>query len=126
MGQALRAGSVMQPVVTEYPNGGKFWKLNGQRHRVDGPAIESANGNKKWFYRGLKHRIGGPAVEWADGRKEWWKNGKRHRIDGPAVEWTDGQKEWHLRGGRLTFGEWLDQNHKLTVGEKVMYKLQYG
>jgi hypothetical protein len=26
----------------------------------------------------------------------------------------------------LTFNGWLDQNHKLTDGEKVMMKLKYG
>jgi len=61
--------------VAEYPNGSKEWWLNGQRHRVDGPARE-----------------------WADGSKQWWVNGKLHRVDGPAVEWADGTKNWYLNG----------------------------
>ena len=28
---------------------GTHWYLNGNRHRVDGPAIEYANGDKRWY-----------------------------------------------------------------------------
>jgi hypothetical protein len=64
-----------QPKCTEWPDGTKKWYLNGELHRVDGPAIE-----------------------WTSGSKLWWLNGERHRVDGPAVEWADGTKEWHLNG----------------------------
>jgi hypothetical protein len=30
-------------------NGDKFWYLNGERHREDGPAVEWADGSK-WLY----------------------------------------------------------------------------
>ena len=33
----------------EYPNGTKYWYLNGKRHREDGPAIEYPNGTKYWY-----------------------------------------------------------------------------
>ena len=29
-----------------FPNGTKYWYLNGKFHREDGPAIECANGTK--------------------------------------------------------------------------------
>ena len=52
--------------------GDKWWLLNGEYHREDGPAIEWASGTKKWFLNGNLHREDGPAVEWTDGDKGWW------------------------------------------------------
>jgi hypothetical protein len=83
-------------------------------------------GNKFWRLHGRLHREDGPAAEWAGGTKQWYLNGKFHRIDGPALECMDGSTQWWLYNRPLTFDEWLDQNHKLTDGEKVMMKLKYG
>ena len=46
--------SVIEKMVllVEYANGTKFWYLNGQLHREDGPAIECANGTKLWHLNG--------------------------------------------------------------------------
>jgi hypothetical protein len=33
-------------------NGTKVWFLNGNMHRIDGPAFESFNGDKGWFLSG--------------------------------------------------------------------------
>jgi len=30
---------------------GTFWKLNGNLHREDGPAVEYANGYKEWWLK---------------------------------------------------------------------------
>ena len=30
-------------------HGAKVWKVNGMRHRVNGPAIEWPNGVKSWY-----------------------------------------------------------------------------
>ena len=57
--------------------GSKSWWLNGERHRVDGPAVELANGFKYWCLNGERHRVDGPAIEYADGSKSWWLNGER-------------------------------------------------
>ena len=38
--------------VEVYPNGDKFWYLNGKCHREDGPAIEYADGTKYWYLNG--------------------------------------------------------------------------
>ena len=54
---------------------GKYWYLNGKRHRIDGPAIEWANGSKNWYLNGKYHRTDGPAIELVSGRKYWYING---------------------------------------------------
>jgi len=58
-------------------NGIKYWMINGQYHREDGPAIEWDNGDKSWYFHGYLHRLDGPAVEYTDGTKYWWYHGKR-------------------------------------------------
>jgi len=90
-------------VVVE--GGDKYWYLNGEFHREDGPAIEYASGTKFWYLNGKHHREDGPAVEWADGDKSWYLNGKLHREDGPAVELANGAKAWYLNGKEVTEAE---------------------
>jgi len=63
--------------------GDKFWYLNDQLHREDGPAVEYATGDKCWYLNGVRHREDGPAVEFADGTKCWWLNG----IEYPEKEY---------------------------------------
>lgn len=99
--------------IAQWPNGIKFWYLNGEIHREDGPAIEWANGKKEWFFHGQYHREDGPAVERLDGYKEWWVNGFRHRVDGPAVEGADGSKEWWLNG--------IDCGYEYRWKEELVY-----
>ena len=41
-----------ESVVTINNRGDKSWYQNGERHRIDGPAIEYSNGNKFYFLRG--------------------------------------------------------------------------
>jgi len=81
--------------VNEY---GKFWFLNGERHREDGPAIE-----------------------WADGNKYWCLNGYLHREDGPAIEFASGDKDWYLNGKCLSEKEWekrTKKTHKIIIDGK--------
>jgi len=80
-----------------YSDGTKYWYLNGNLHREDGPAHIGSDGSKQWFLNGNYHRVDGPAIEWNDGSKEWCLNGKLHREDGPAIE-SNGTKEWFLEG----------------------------
>ena len=61
--------------VQVYTNGTKWWFLNGNLHREDGPAIECANGTKYWYLNGKCHREDGPACEYASGDKRWYLNG---------------------------------------------------
>ena len=35
-----------------YSDGTKYWYLNGNLHREDGPAIERSNGTKEWWLNG--------------------------------------------------------------------------
>ena len=54
--------------------------------------------DKYWYMNGERHRENGPAVEWANGSKFWYSNDKLHRENGPAIEWVDGDKSWYLNG----------------------------
>jgi hypothetical protein len=82
-------------------NGDKFWLLNGNLHREDGPAVECANGYKSWWLNNKRHREDGPAVEYSDGSNAYYLNGELHREDGPAMEYSNGTKVWYLNGERL-------------------------
>jgi hypothetical protein len=62
----------------------------------------SAIGNKFWFLNGQRHRTDGPTAEYASGDKFWYLNGKLHRTDGPAFELTTGYQEWWLHGVKQT------------------------
>jgi len=63
--------------IKESPNGyWREWRLNGNLHREDGPAVEYADGTREWWVNGKLHREDGPAIEWADGDQEWWVNGE--------------------------------------------------
>jgi hypothetical protein len=88
-----------------YANGREEWYLHGKRHREDGPAIIYPNGSEEWWLHGEHHRDDGPAFIYADGTEEWWLHGKLHREDGPAIIYADGTEEWwlnnkHYRGKR--------------------------
>jgi hypothetical protein len=83
-------------------NGNKFWYVNGQRHREDGPACEYTDGTTSWYLHGKSHRIGGPAVEWRGGAKTWYVHGVLHRLDGPAMENHIGNKcRWFYKGKEI-------------------------
>ena len=43
---------MIEYIVSVCPNGTKFWYLNDNLHREDGPAIEYANGDKYWYLNG--------------------------------------------------------------------------
>jgi hypothetical protein len=62
-------------------DGTKQWyNVQGQLHREDGPALETADGKRCWFINGGHHREDGPACELdydVDSRKSWWINGKK-------------------------------------------------
>jgi hypothetical protein len=65
-----------QPTLEIDKLGYKHWFLNGEFHREDGPAIESADGtHKEWMIKGIEHRIDGPAVILENGYVEWYING---------------------------------------------------
>ena len=45
---------LLEYTVKVYPNGSKFWYLNGVSHREDGPAVERYDGTKYWYLNGVK------------------------------------------------------------------------
>ena len=81
----------------------------------DFTGIVESLGAKVWYLNGNLHRVDGPAKEYADGTKQWWLNGQRHRVDGPAVEWADGEKQWWVNGEQYSETEW----EKLVKGESL-------
>ena len=89
-----------QPQMQVFKNGDKEWRLHGELHREDGPAIELANGDKSWWLHGKIHRNNGPAMEIANGNKLWFLHGKLHREDGPAIESANNVKQWCLNDVR--------------------------
>lgn len=109
-------------------NGSKFWYLNGQTHREDGPAVECADGTKIWYLNGQLHREDGPAIEYASGTKSWYLNGQLHREDGPAVEYVKGTEKWYLNGQCLTAAEHktaTQQTKEMTLEQAVAHLIYY-
>ncbi len=50
--------------------------LNGELHRLDGPAEEHPNGDRWWYIDGRLHREDGPALEYVqDGYSYWYYDG---------------------------------------------------
>ena len=83
-------------------------------------------GDKIWRNQeGQWHRTDGPAYETANGDKAWWVDGQGHRTDGPAIERADGRKMWYLNGQELTFTEWVDRVAD-TEQERTLLLLKYG
>jgi hypothetical protein len=112
--------------VTIDENGDKVWRLDGDIHRTDGPAIEFANGDRNWCLYNKLHREDGPAIDNLNGIKCWLLDDHFHRTDGPAIERPNGEMCWYFYGRKLSFEKWLDQTPDITDEEKVMFKLQYG
>jgi len=106
--------------AVESADGYKGWYQKGLCHRLDGPAIEHANGTNFWFQEGRLHREGGPATECINGNKSWLQEGLLHREDGPAAEYSNGDKEWHLDGVRLTEEEF---NKKIKTYERKIVEI---
>jgi len=64
--------------VEVFEDGSFIWKLDGKRHREDGPAVKWADGSESYFLNGKRHREDGPAIKWADGTEEYWLNNKKY------------------------------------------------
>ena len=65
-------------------------------------AVHQHNGATNYYLDGELHRLGGPAIEDNSGRKAWFLFGKRHREDGPAVICPDGTIEYWLNGNPVS------------------------
>ena len=101
----------IEPVHFIDAEGTQSWRVNGQRHRIDGPAVVWADGTQEWYVNDQLHRTNGPAVIYADGHQEWFIHGLCHRIDGPARIWRNGGvKQWWINGHSLNTGrveQWM-------------------
>jgi len=64
------------PICSIDNAGNKFWHIDGNHHREDGPAIEWANGGKVWKIHGICHRLDGPAYERPNGKHTWFIKGR--------------------------------------------------
>ena len=96
----------------------ELWYLNGNNHRVDGPADIS-------YYKSGK-------IE----RELWYLDDDYHRVDGPAdISYYKSGKikkeEWYLNGKESNHKEWLIANNLYkpyntwTDEEKVLWKLTW-
>ena len=63
--------------IVNYLDGSKSWFLDGKRHRLDGPAVETESGTKYWYFNNKCHRLDGPAIEYPNGLKLWFFNDKK-------------------------------------------------
>ena len=86
-------------------------KYQGILEQTEEPVMkQDAYGNKAWRLNGKRHRVDGPAIEDADGSKYWYLNDKLHREDGPAIEGTKGYKRWYINDRQLTEEEFNEYN----------------
>jgi hypothetical protein len=86
--------------------------------------VETPRGNKYWYLNGERHRVGGPASEYPGGSKRWYLNGLRHRVDGPASEWADGTEIWYLNDVEMTEDEHTKRTacYRTTLGRLILKK----
>ena len=54
-------------VVVDSDGSRRYYNADGQLHREDGPAQVGSDGTKLWCINGNYHRVGGPAIEWNNG-----------------------------------------------------------
>lgn len=91
----------------------------GKLHREDGPAVIFDNGDTRWYLHGERHRLDGPAME-HKGSKFWFRNDKLHREDGPAVE----SKNPMIPSGYYIDGlKYTEEGFKLKIRKKRINKL---
>ena len=104
-------------------DGGKYWQLNHQIHRANGPAIVWSNTvNCFWYGRQvtefeLMMLAAQPTAQLLisyDGSKFWFLNEQNHRANGPAVVWADGHCEWYWYDDRIAEFE-----HMMIAGQKT-------
>jgi hypothetical protein len=112
------------------------WRnADDQLHREDGPAsiIYYPDGTKQWehwFLNGESHRVGGPAdLLWKEGYlgyEAWKQHGRFHRENGPATTTytklgTGLMKKWYLNGYSYPEKRWaylmLDKWSDLELAE---------
>ena len=48
----------MKNGMIEWADGSRIWWVDGQLHRVDGPALELPSGTREWWVHGKRVREG--------------------------------------------------------------------
>lgn len=82
------------------------------RYRMAGGQVYGKPGHCLWRINGNLHREDGPALEIQDLMRGWFRHGQAHREDGPAVEYANGGCEWWLDGEQITEAEWRERTGK--------------
>ena len=101
------------------------WFLNGQLHRIGGPAVVYKEGTEEWRQYDKLHRDDGPAFT-QRGYKAWWIRGERHRTDGPAVIQANGTFEWWVKYTRIRSAREFQNYTKCSDAELIKIVLMYG
>jgi hypothetical protein len=75
----------MHSVVKDQFTTKHFKTVDGNKllHSEDGPAVIWASGDTEYFVNGEYHRLDGPAIDYKN-LKIWYCEGIRHRTDGAA------------------------------------------
>lgn len=113
-GTGLKRPKKPRPSASTEKDGVLVWRLDGELHCEEGPAVKYPDGSWEWYRHGKIHRDDGPAVfikgpwddetgqfweprgyksepewrndwGWADETQIWFHDGVPHREDGPAV-----------------------------------------
>lgn len=79
-----------------------YLNSEGKKHRIYGPAyVSHVYQYEEWCLNGEYHRVGGPAIKHKNA-EFWYQNGKLHRLDGPAVISPGGPKEYWIFGQKIS------------------------
>ena len=90
-----------------YKDGTIEWVISGgQRHRINGHAVEWLDGTKGWYIVRSVHRLNDPAVIFNGSEANWYLNSKPHRINGPFSERIGREERWYIGGKRYTESEY--------------------
>lgn len=73
------------------------------------------DGNKYWYLDHQHHRSNGPAIQWADGCLHWYWYGQRHRVSGPSIITASGRQMWFWYGQRVT-----DYEHMMISSQEII------
>lgn len=120
------ASFMNNPEISISRLGTKIWRLGGERHREDGPAVIYANGSVEYWQNGQLHRLDGPAIMDADGLQEHFQYNLIHREDGPAVIHPDGSVEYWVNDRIPTvFDDMIITNRPMIFDGMLVTEVKY-
>ena len=83
-------------------------------------------GSKTWTLNGEYHRLDGPAIIQVDGGEWWFKHDEYHRLDGPAIILPDSRKYWAVAGEQYYSNKEYQEAAKLSDEDMLALILKYG